>query len=119
MLNNKKNRELAEEYARVTTEVGLLMHYIDDPDYESEQEKMKAELEGWRKKQNEFFEIIHNILKHENEEYGTDYILDGIGTHYIVTPFMKANGYRDGGGWWVKDDGKTGVVIMYKPRENR
>lgn len=112
MLNTKKNRELAEEYARVTTEVGLLMHDIDDPDYESEQEKMVVEFEELCKKQHGLFKTIGNILKRENEEYGTDYILDGIGTHYIVTPFMKANGFRDGGGWWIKDDGKTGIDIM-------
>lgn len=41
----------------------------------------------------------------ENES-GSHHVLSGIGTHYIVLPFMERNGFLDGSGWWIPDQGK-------------
>ena len=39
----------------------------------------------------------------QNKNEGTNYPVTGEGMHYIIEPFMKQNGYRDGAGWWVKN----------------
>ena len=58
--------------------------------------------EEWYELETELVERIKEILALDNKTKGTNYPLDGIGTHYIIKPFMERNGYRDGSGWWIK-----------------
>ena len=47
-------------------------------------------------------EVIRR-LEEENQTKGTTYLTTGIGTHYIIKPFMERNGFVDGAGWWIKE----------------
>lgn len=59
---------------------------------------------AWRDLENATYQRIWNILKLENDSGKANHILSGIGTYYIVKPFMLRNGYHDGSGWWIEND---------------
>lgn len=82
---------LAASLAGAWNETGWLMDEADDDDSTSE---IKARYELWWALQLELVENVATILQCECE---TPYIK-------LVTPFMERNGYRDGGGWWVKKE---------------
>ena len=81
------------------------MHDLDDPDYDPIHDKVKQSFAMWEELQDLLYEKIVNILRAENEA-GSHHVLSGIGTHYIVLPFMEREGFRDGSGWWIKDEEK-------------
>ena len=58
--------------------------------------------EEWNEIETELAERIRGILSVDNRTKDTNYTLDGIGTYYMVKPFMERNGYRDASGWWIK-----------------
>ncbi|MBQ6066348.1 MAG: hypothetical protein IJK89_05965 [Clostridia bacterium] len=60
--------------------------------------------EEWFELEIELIELIKEILSAENRTKGTNYPLEGLGTHYVIRPFMERNGYRDCSGWWIKEE---------------
>ncbi len=78
--------------------VGMLSHLCDEV-YDP---WVKYAFEEWYEIETELAEKIRDILSVENKTKGTNYTLDGVGTYYLVKPFMERNGYRDSAGWWLK-----------------
>ena len=102
---------IAAAHAVVSNHVGFLMHKLDADD-----PWIEEAYDAWREVEEVIYQRILSILKAENESVMADHILSGIGTYYIVKPFMIRNGYRDGSGWWLEgteckkllsDDGMT------------
>ena len=84
---------LADAYAVVDTHVWLLMHEMNSMDawiYEA--------YDGWKDVEEKIRKQICSILRREKSAH----CLCGLGTHYIVKPFMERYGYQDSGGWWIK-----------------
>lgn len=95
--------DLAAAYADASNKLGGLMHDLDDPDYDYIHEKVEQCFAMWQDLEEELYERIVSILRRENEA-GSCHVLSGIGTHYVVLPFMEKNGYRDGSGWWIAEE---------------
>lgn len=91
-------KTIAAAHAVVSNHVGSLMHdlYADDP-------WIDEAFEAWREVEEVIYQRILNILKAENDLGLANHALSGIGTYYILKPFMLRNGYRDGNGWWIAD----------------
>ncbi len=98
LTQNGSEKDLAAAFARVHNQTAWLAHDLDDEENPCPREVY----DRWRALECELCERIINILKKENEVYGTEYATSGIGTYYIIQPFMERNGYRDGAGWWIK-----------------
>ena len=96
----KHNREddIACVMMIVHNKVGMLSHLCD----EGYDPWVKYSYEEWYEIETDLVERIRGILSVENKTNGTNYTLDGIGTYYMIKPFMERNGYRDGAGWWIK-----------------
>ena len=90
--------ELACAMMIVHNRVGVLMHLCD----ESSDPWVDYAFEAWHDIETELAARIREILADENRTKGTAHTLDGIGTYYMVKPFMERNGYRDGAGWWIR-----------------
>lgn len=86
---NSTDEELATALAGAWNESGWLGHDLDDDDCTPE---IEAAYKEWSALEQE---LIQKIASHLNHKCETPYIK-------LVTPFMEQNGYRDGGGWWVK-----------------
>ena len=82
---------LAAALAGTWNKSGWLEHDLDDDDYTPE---MEAEYREWRALEKE---LIQKVALRLNRECKAPYIK-------LVTPFMEQNGYRNGSGWWIKDD---------------
>lgn len=95
--------EIAIIQAEVHNKIGNMMHELDSVEG-NEYDKLKKDFKAWENIDKKLFSMIVNILKKENETAGSNHVLSGIGTYYIVKPFMERNGYIDGSGWWVKDN---------------
>ena len=91
-------KTIAAAYATVSNHVGYLMHELDEDDCWIEEA-----FDAWREVEEVIYQRIVNLLKAENDSGIANHTLSGIGTHYIVKPFMLRHGYRDGGGWWIED----------------
>ena len=99
IITHRNEQDIADAYAAVYRQVNCLMHLedeIDDPWVGVAYDNWKAVLE-------EIHEIIVATLAEDNRTKGTNYPLSGIGTYYVVKPFMERNGYHDGRGWWNKN----------------
>ena len=97
-------KAIAAAYAAVSNHVGCLTHEADEDDHWVEEA-----YEAWCEVEEAIYRRIWDLLKTENDSGTTDHILSGIGTHFIVKPFMLRNGYRDGSGWWIADTGQEAV----------
>lgn len=82
---------LAAALAGAWNESGWLGHDLDDDDCTPE---IEATYEAWSALEKE---LVQKIALRLNRECETPYVK-------LVTPFMEQNGYRDGGGWWVKNN---------------
>ena len=89
---------IAATYAVVSDHVGSLMHELDEGD-----PWIEEAYDAWYEVEKAIYKRIWNLLKAENDSGLADHTLSGIGTYYIVKPFMLRNGYRDGSGWWIAD----------------
>lgn len=89
--NDYTEPALATSLAGAWNEAGWLIDEADDDDSTSE---IKARYETWWALRVELVENVAAILQCECQ---TPYIK-------LVKPFMERNGYRDGGGWWVKKE---------------
>ena len=89
---------IAAAHAVVSNHVGSLMHELDEDD-----PRIEEAYGAWREVEEVIYQRIWNLLKSENESGMADHRLSGIGTYYIVKPFMLRNGYHDGSGWWIAD----------------
>lgn len=89
--------------AAVANKTGCIGHDIGGSDNDEDTDaRIKAEYDTWWELEKELYaEIIHR-LKEENRTNGTAYVTSGIGLHYIITPFMESNEFRDVAGWWVR-----------------
>ena len=95
--------DLAATYADVSNKLGGLTHEFDDPDFAPIRDQIEQSIAMWHNLEDVLYEKIVNILKAENET-GHHHVLSGIGTHYIVRPFMEREGFRDGNGWWIPEE---------------
>ena len=82
---------LAASLAGAWNEAGWLMGEADDDDSTPE---IKARSDAWWALQVELIGKVAAILGRECE---APYIK-------LITPFMERNGYRDGHGWWVREE---------------
>ncbi len=89
--NDYTESALAASFAGAWNEAGWLMDEADEDDSTPE---IKARYESWCALQVELVEKVAVILQCECK---APYVK-------LVTPFMERNGYRDGGGWWVKKE---------------
>ena len=89
---------IAAAHTVVSNHIGFLMHELDADD-----PWIEEAYDAWREVEEVIYQRILSILKAENDSVMADHTLSGIGTHYIVKPFMIRNGYRDGSGWWLED----------------
>ena len=106
--NNAGDANLATAYAQVSNQVGWIGHEVDDPDNDEKTNKSIMErFEKWWALDKEIQQTIFTRIEAYNKERGTNYPTSGKGTHYLIEPFMNMNGYRDGCGWWVEDDGEA------------
>lgn len=103
--DDMSDADVAALYADVSNKIGGLLHHADDPDYRSQWDVIDQSLAMWEELEDLLFNKIVGILGHENES-GSHHVLSGIGTHYIVLPFMERNSFLDGSGWWIPDQGK-------------
>ena len=91
--SHNDNASLAEATAYVWNQVGCMMHELDDSDY-----WFLWEYDTWETLQDELVEEC--ISRSQSMQ-----ILPArSGTYFQIMPFMHRNGYRDGNGWWVKED---------------
>ena len=88
---NPTDEELATALAGAWNESGWLGHDLDDNDCTPETETAYKEWSALEQ------ELIQKIASRLNRKCETPYIK-------LITPFMDQNGYRDGGGWWVKNE---------------
>lgn len=94
---------LASAMAAAHNKMAWLGHVLDDEEYsEEELERKEEEYNAWRTLEMVLIEEISKRLENENAKMGTRHITKGIGTYYIVKPFMERNDFIDGHGWWVK-----------------
>lgn len=97
------DERLASAMAEEHNKTAWLGHDLDDNEYGAEGlERKEKEYDVWRTLEKELIEEISKRLENENAKMGTRNIIKGIGTYYIVKPFMERNGFIDGRGWWVK-----------------
>lgn len=102
---NTGDANLATAYAQVSNQVGWIGHEIDDPDNDTETERIiRARFDEWWALDKEIQQTIFARIEDYNKEHGTDYPTSGKGTHYLIEPFMNMNGYQDGCGWWIEDE---------------
>lgn len=59
--------------------------------------------EEWEELEMELYREIERILLEENRN-GANHDMTVTGRHYRILPFMERNGYRDGSGWWIKNE---------------
>ena len=95
-VNDEKT--IAAAHAVVSNHVGALMHELDEDDPWNDEV-----FEAWCEVEEVIYQRIWNLLKAENDSGLANHTLSGIGTYYIVKPFMIRNGYRDSSGWWIAD----------------
>lgn len=92
-------KAIADAYAIVSNHVGSLMHELHDFDpwsYEA--------YDAWWDVEQVIFLRILTMLRQENERGEARHVLDGVGQYAIAVPFMRRNGYRNGSGWWWRDE---------------
>ena len=90
--------------AGVSNEVGWLMHELDDPDNDEELVSTYRSLfDSWYALERDLVAEVIRRLEEKKQTTGTKYLTTGIGTHYIIKPFMERNGFIDGAGWWIKE----------------
>ena len=95
---------IAAILAGVWNEVGWLMHELDDPDNDKESvSAYRSAVDSWYTLERYLVAEVIRRLEEENQTKGTTYLTTGIGTHYIIKPFMERNGFVDGAGWWIKE----------------
>lgn len=90
--------------AGVSNEVGWLMHELDDPGNDKESvSTYRSVFHSWYALERDIVAEVIRRLEEENQATGTNHLTTGIGTHYIIKPFMERNGFVDGAGWWIKE----------------
>lgn len=97
--SNREDKDLATALAEVHNHTGCLGHELD----ESNDQWLTYAFEEWWKLEKELYELIRSSMQQANQSGRANYDLAQNGLYYLVKPFMEANGYRDGSGWWVKN----------------
>ena len=98
---DQTEKTLAAAMAAVANQTGWIGHSLDDPDNDAATNKaVELAFDAWWALEKELYIKISNILIQETPDV---YIPESTGWHYIIQPFMTRNGYRDGGGWWIKE----------------
>lgn len=103
LIQHPTDDDLATAYALVSNQAGWLMHDIGDPDNTEEVDSFIRQRfdEWWALDRELLIKIIFKITEF-NKANGTEYPIEGKGTHFIVEPYMNMHGYRDGAGWWIE-----------------
>ncbi|MEG2149423.1 MAG: hypothetical protein RRY24_08380 [Clostridiales bacterium] len=83
------DEDLAAALTGAWNESGWLGHDLDDDDCTPEIETAYKEWSALEQ------ELIQKIALRLNRKCETPYIK-------LITPFMEQNGFKNGGGWWVK-----------------
>ncbi|MBQ9428992.1 MAG: hypothetical protein IJU41_05540 [Clostridia bacterium] len=99
LAENAAESELALAMALVHEKVGMLAHECDETD----DFWIHYAYGIWYELECELTERILSVLADENKTKGANFALTGKGTHYLIEPFMRRNGYTDNAGWWRKD----------------
>ena len=100
--DDMSDADLAAAYADVSNKLSALMHELDDLDFDPVHDKVEQSYALWRDLEETLYAKIVSILAAENEA-GSQHTITGIGTHYVVRPFMEREGFRDGEGWWIAE----------------
>lgn len=98
--SHSSDPNLALVMEKVNYQVGMLMHECD----ESNDPWVKYSYSLWWELYLELKDEIVPRLAKDNLEKGSNHQTDGGGYHYLIKPFMERNGYRDGSGWWIKQN---------------
>lgn len=102
---NGTDKNLAGIFAKASNQTGKLFHIVDDPENSPEEnEKYLEESNLWWDFYIELLEEIKARLTMSNEENGTAYVTEDAPFREIAMPFMEKQGYRDGCGWWIKQE---------------
>lgn len=100
--NDRSEATLARCYADASNQASWLSFDCDEPNCP---DSVKDLCDAWWDISFKLASDIRDILIRENIS-GKNYVVDNIGIHYMVEPFMDKNGYRDGCGWWeLKEEG--------------
>lgn len=98
---DQTEKTLATAMAAVANQTGWIGHSLDDPDNDAATNKaIELAFDEWWALEKELYVKISNILIRETPDMC---IPESTGWYYIILPFMTRNGYRDGGGWWIKE----------------
>lgn len=94
----EEEQELAEAYAMASNKAWLVEDDVHDyeegtPEY---QEACRV-TDDWFAVEETLRNKIFTILKSEGVDVSTERYI------YVLKPFMERNGYRDGGGWWIRN----------------
>ena len=100
LLDNTKERDLAEAFAQVSNKAGMLSHTID----EINDVWLSEAFDKWSDLEHELSIKIIAIFGDEDKNCYASYKTPCMGLHYIVLPFMERNGYHNGSGWWTKNE---------------
>ena len=99
---NDTELDLATALAQANMKAGWLMHDLNDPDIQVTQE-MEIAFKEWWAFYLELVDKVKAILKGENDSGKSSHNVLEKRLHYLITPFMERNGYRDGSDWWIKE----------------
>ena len=91
--------KLAAVLARVSNQCGWVGQEICDPDIDEEAERKAIETH------NEWWTLEKYVISEVKKRLDESDIVcpSNVGYYRMVRPFMERNGYRDGGGWWIKN----------------
>lgn len=96
-------QDLAHAFSQVHNQTGWLIHELDDV----HNPELEKKYEEWWALETELCATIIRILEKENPKDTELRKKAGKGTHYVIASFMIRNGYKDGGGWWIKEGNAT------------
>lgn len=97
------DNKLAAVFARVYNQCGWVGHSIGAPENDEEADRLAVEIHtAWWSLEKELVSEMKKRIAENEHIYGKFCNTEGAGYYRMVRPFMERNGYRDGGGWWIK-----------------
>ena len=112
---NREDKDLASALAEVHNHTGCLGQELDETD----DKDILTAYNKWWTLEKELYELVITSMRQSNLSGKTNYDLDEKGLYHCVKPFMEANGYGDGSGWWIKSvecsEHPTEVVVTSCP----
>jgi len=109
---NRDDKNLALALAAVHNHIGRLGHYFgetDDPWIQYAYDK-------WSTIDDRLYKEVLDRMEKSNQNGYTQYDLQKDGNYSKIVPFMKINGFRDGTGWWIKEN-NDGFYVLFMEDE--